>query len=204
MLFRTLTILSLLLFGLNALAQETGEPTEQAVNPNAAYLTKSFTLLQASLGALEVAHERQIGKTPYTVQGVFGIGANPLASFSILPISVNRNRSTNAYASLEGRYYYNLAKRSDKGKKVAYNSGCFLGLRTRLAGPFSVTNEEGITSRVNSRLTVSPRWGLRTALGERFSFEFAIGLPTRINPITTGGFNVHSSFETLWRFAYRL
>lgn len=78
-------------------------------------------------------------------------------------------------ATLSPRYYYNLSKRSDRGKRVAGNAANFISLRTKFhPGWFTLSNTEGLAT--DSGITVLPTWGIRRTIGRRFNYEVGFGL----------------------------
>ena len=94
----------------------------------------------------------------------FSVGANRDEKFVLIP-SVR----------VEPRWYYNLGKRSDKGKNIKKNSANFLALNTTWNPDFFfISNEENID--VISTLAFIPKWGIKRMYGSHFTFETGIGL----------------------------
>jgi len=75
--------------------------------------------------------------------------------------------------TVEPRFYYNLHKRVNKGRKTMNNSADYLTLAGGyVPALFAVTNED---VELIPQFTLIPKWGLRRTIGQRFKFEFAAG-----------------------------
>lgn len=78
----------------------------------------------------------------------------------------------------EPRYYYNLSKRLEKGKRIANNAANFLSLKTSFHPDlFVISNYENVS--VISDISVIPTWGIRRNLGHHFNYELGLGLGYR-------------------------
>jgi hypothetical protein len=77
---------------------------------------------------------------------------------------------------IEPRYYYNLTKRFDKGKKTINNSANYLA--------FAADYQPGISVGKNMEaiqyLQIVPKYGLKRTIGQHFIFEVAAGVGTYI------------------------
>lgn len=73
-------------------------------------------------------------------------------------------------ARVEPRVYYNLIRRSEKGKNTQYNSSDFIGLAVTYSSGTSIGN---LTA--NPQLSFIPQWGIRRQISPRFYFEPSIG-----------------------------
>jgi len=76
------------------------------------------------------------------------------------------------YLNVEPRYYYNLNRRNQKGKRIDNNSGNYLSLFACFQPGF------GITSKNNDlfpAIYIMPTYGLRRNIGKHFNFETALG-----------------------------
>jgi len=77
--------------------------------------------------------------------------------------------------TLQPRFYYNLRKRSEKGKQVANNSGNFVAFETGYhAGQLIISSVESLYGR--GTVSLGPMWGIRRKMGNRFEFETGAGL----------------------------
>jgi hypothetical protein len=74
---------------------------------------------------------------------------------------------------VEPRYYYNLNKRLNKGRRIDGNSGNFLGLSVGIQPDFGFTSDN---VDLDKGFSVIPMWGIRRSIGNSFTFETAIGL----------------------------
>ena len=77
--------------------------------------------------------------------------------------------------SLEPRFYYNLNKRHNKGKRIDGNSGNFISLKTSYNSDlfFIGTNED---IHLETDFMVIPTWGIRRNLGKHFNYEAGFGI----------------------------
>ncbi|MDZ4148260.1 MAG: hypothetical protein U1C58_08255 [Flavobacteriaceae bacterium] len=93
---------------------------------------------------------------------------------------------------LEPRYYYNLQKRSDKGKNIAKNSGNFLAINTVYTPDWFVISSES-NLRVVETLSIIPKWGIRRVVGEHFTYEAGIGIGYQYSNYKQLGFSQNES-----------
>lgn len=78
------------------------------------------------------------------------------------------------HLSLEPRWYYNLVKRSKKGKTIDRNSGNFIALLASInLESVSFTTNDRIESLDQIRFV--PKWGIRRSLGDHISYEAGFG-----------------------------
>lgn len=73
----------------------------------------------------------------------------------------------------EFRYYYNLDKRLEQGKRVDRNSGNFIAPLVRLSGPAFLKSDN--VEVKDFAAIVAGVWGIQRNYGERFNFQLAIG-----------------------------
>ena len=74
---------------------------------------------------------------------------------------------------IEPRYYHNIKRRADKGKRIDGNSGNYLSLV--IGGETGV----GITSKdveLYPGIYLIPMYGIRRNIGTHFNYEFALGV----------------------------
>jgi len=103
------------------------------------------------------------------------------SELGLLLYTVKNNNTNETYAyltpeiTLEPRFYYNLNKRSSKGKDTSANSGNYISLRSAYyPDTFTVGNNGG--SNVVPQLHIIPTWGMKRNLGSHFNYELAAGL----------------------------
>ncbi|QLE01767.1 hypothetical protein HX109_09430 [Galbibacter sp. BG1] len=81
--------------------------------------------------------------------------------------------------TLEPRYYYNINKRNEKGKRTHHNAANFVSLDiTYLPKWFAISNVENVG--VLDNISFVPKWGIRRNIGEHFNYEIGLGLGYRI------------------------
>lgn len=92
------------------------------------------------------------------------IGGNSDDGFVLIPV-----------LRVEPRWYYNLEKRSSKGKSISKNSGNFFTLSTTYNPDwFSLSNSDNI--KVISSIAIIPKWGIKRVYGKSFTFETGLGV----------------------------
>lgn len=79
------------------------------------------------------------------------------------------------YFNFETRWYSNLDRRADKGKKTAGNTGNIWSLKATYSPDWVLlSNQENIVK--SSLLSVGPRYIVRRTLGAHFNFEGSLDL----------------------------
>lgn len=78
--------------------------------------------------------------------------------------------------NLEPRWYYNIEKRSEKGKNISNNSANFLTVSVEyLSGGLAVGKDNGL--KRPEILTVIPKWGIRRSIAQsNFNYELGAGI----------------------------
>lgn len=71
------------------------------------------------------------------------------------------------------RYYYNLNKRHQKGRRTDRNSGNFIGLETNFYGPPVI--EKSVPGTTRFATTIGPIWGIQRTYGKRFNLQVSTG-----------------------------
>lgn len=75
--------------------------------------------------------------------------------------------------SAEPKFYYNINKREAKGKRVDNNSANYFSLDVKHHPNWFVLSNGHVD--VIPDLSLLASWGLRRAIGQHFSFQFAVG-----------------------------
>ncbi|ACU03194.1 hypothetical protein [Pedobacter heparinus] len=79
---------------------------------------------------------------------------------------------------VEPKYYYNMAKRLEKGRNISDNAANYLSIKTSYHPDwFVVSNYDNIN--VISDISIIPSWGIRRNLGKNFNYELGLGLGVR-------------------------
>ncbi len=91
-----------------------------------------------------------------------GLFADNSTAWAVMPVVM-----------VEPRYYYNLNKRLNKGRRINGNSGNFLALSVGIEPDFGLTSDN---VELDKGFHVIPMWGIRRSIGSSFSFETSIGL----------------------------
>ena len=86
----------------------------------------------------------------------------------------NFNYISSMSLSVEPRYYYNVARRIRKGKRVRNNSANFISVEI-FAVPDWLTSSNANNVNVVKTFGVVPKYGLNRSISEHLNFEFAIG-----------------------------
>ena len=75
----------------------------------------------------------------------------------------------------EPRWYYNLNRRIDKGKRIDGNSGNFLSIKTSYRPDLFILGGDDRV-RVIPDLQIIPTYGLRRNIGQNFNYELGLGI----------------------------
>lgn len=79
--------------------------------------------------------------------------------------------------TLQPKYYYNIKKRSEKGKNIKNNSANYFGLQVRYVPNWfiiSETEDENFSNQ--NQINIIPTYGFRRNFAEKFNYEFKAGL----------------------------
>lgn len=76
---------------------------------------------------------------------------------------------------VEPRWYYNLDKRSAKGKNIKNNSGNFISLTTTYNPDWFMIPEKKNLNFISS-VSVIPKWAIKRTYGNHFTFETGAGV----------------------------
>lgn len=108
--------------------------------------------------------------------GIWGGSFYPKTGFLMAPV-----------LTVEPRYYYNITRRADKGKRIDGNSGNFLTLKTSYHPDwFVISNYDQI--QVVSDISFVPTWGIKRNIGQHFNYEAGFGLGIRYTFAKKAGF----------------
>lgn len=77
--------------------------------------------------------------------------------------------------TLEPRWYYNLSKRTSKGKRIDGNSGNFISLKTTYHPDVLLFSSNDNVNLI-SDISIVPTWGIRRNIGNHFNYEAGIGI----------------------------
>lgn len=89
--------------------------------------------------------------------------------------------------TVEPRWYYNLAKRSGKGKNTANNSANFLtAVLSYHPDWFTISNYENVVT--TKQVSIIPTWGIKRTVGNHFTYELGAGLGYRYFFLKQDGF----------------
>ena len=81
--------------------------------------------------------------------------------------------------TLEPRWYYNIEKRSAKGKTIKNNSANFATVSLRYYPDWFVISNTANT-HIENQITIIPKWGIkRTISNSNFNYELGIGIGKR-------------------------
>ncbi|MFT2009153.1 hypothetical protein ACMA1I_10800 [Pontibacter sp. 13R65] len=95
--------------------------------------------------------------------GLFGGGARDNMGFILTPV-----------LNLEPRWYHNISKRAEKGKRTANNSANFLTAAISFHPDwFVISNKDSWI--VHNQVAIIPTWGIRRVIGRHFTYETAVG-----------------------------
>lgn len=132
--------------------------------------TKPINSLKANPIELWYSHERNLApEFTLNIETGFYMHYSYRAFYSRTPLDFGFIPAV----KLQGRWYYNLLKRQEKGKNTLRYSANYITLETR--GIPGVVLPEEDSKRIGLSVFVAPKWGLRRSLGRQFFFEGAVG-----------------------------
>lgn len=77
--------------------------------------------------------------------------------------------------TLQPKFYYNIARRSEKGKNTKNNAANYLGMQLRyIPDWFVISNEKGL--RLSNQVNIIPTYGFRRNFAGNFNYEFRAGI----------------------------
>jgi len=77
--------------------------------------------------------------------------------------------------TIEPRFYYNLKKRSKKGKNILKNVANFLSLKLfYVPNLFVISNLRNVSAEKS--LSIIPEWGIKRTIGKHFTYELGLGI----------------------------
>ena len=151
---------------------------------NSSYVKKivfaSLLIFSSLVGFTQTTQEASVEKSVFGVQiGVLSIWAHnelklldQVALRSEIAVSGPNTSSIAPLLALEPRWYYNLNKRVDKGKRIDGNSGNYVSLRAS----YHFYNTSQIEENNLSRTLLVPTWGIRRNIGNHFNYEAGGGI----------------------------
>ncbi|MBB6327078.1 hypothetical protein FHS59_002706 [Algoriphagus iocasae] len=152
---KKLFLLTLILFSIKVtFAQEASVSTnkpEVHIGFLGVWLNKEYSLSKQIALRAEVGFDMQVwGDLNYS------------SSYVFLPV-----------LTAEPRWYYNLEKRSSKGKNTNGNFGNFFSLKTSFHPDLLVISQ--YDDSIIPDLSIVPTWGIRRPISQNFIFETGIG-----------------------------
>ncbi len=131
---------------------------------------KNITGVQFGLFGLELYNESRIGeKLALRSQlglnsGGFWAGSSYKKPGFVIAPSIN----------LEPKYYYNINKRSAKGKNIKNNSANYISIQAvYIPNWFVISNYDNV--EVSNQISLIPTFGIRRNFGKNFNYEFKVG-----------------------------
>jgi len=166
----------------------------------------SFLVMNSYFGFSQNEKTVSVENSVFGIQtGLLGIWAhnelrisNQVALRSEVGLSGPNSANIKPIVALESRWYYNLNKRVEKGKRIDGNSGDYVSLRTSYHF-HDVSDPETISGLDN--LLIIPSWGIRRNIGNHFNYEAGIGVGLGISRDT----NIEVGFTTnvILKIGYR-
>ncbi len=101
--------------------------------------------------------------------------------------------------SVTPKYYYNLAKRVEKGKNIKNNAANYIAAELQyVPNWFVISNVENIS--VNPSLSFIPYYGFRRNFATNFNYEFKAGVG--VGKILKKGYDVQVPLELSFKVGY--
>ena len=159
---------------------------------------RSMTGLQFNLNTVGAYHEIGLSdKATIRLGGDLGLRWRARGTGN----TVNFDARLQPALRAEPRYYYNMAKREAKGKRMGNNAGNFVGLKTEYILPVHLFASEGLRNP-QGIVSFIPRWGIRRNLGSGWDFELGLGAGVRIEG-AGNSMRVYRDLDVEWKFGFR-
>lgn len=175
---KVLLFLTVILFNVNSFGQENSQQTNNQF---------SFNLLTPSL-----EWEVKTGQTS-TIDLQLGMGfgyskSGSESDFGFFP----------EFQS-EYRYYYNLNKRSEKGKKVSENSGNYIAAVGNIRSGNSIFGDLDLNE--DYAILLGPAWGLQRTYNSGFKLNLELGAGYGFNDLGDSYFSPFIGIQLGWLIA---
>ena len=175
---KVLLCVTVILFYSNSFAQETSPQTNSQFSAN---------LLMPSL-----EYELSTG-TNSTIDLLLGAGfayrkTNGKSDYAVFPSF-----------QAQYRYYYNLNKRLEKGKKVSENSGNYITALAQFTSGKPILG--GLTSKADYGIVIGPAWGLQRVYNSGFKLNLNLGAGYAFNDIGDSYFTPLIGLQLGWLIA---
>jgi len=139
----------------------------------------TFLVIGSYLGFSQDEKEASVEKSVFGIQvGVFSFWGynelkltNQVVLRSEIGVGGVNSGSIGAVIAVEPRWYYNLKRRANKGKRIDGNSGNYFSLR----GRYHVHSMSRGAENSIYYLLVAPTWGIRRNIGKHFNYEAGVG-----------------------------
>ncbi len=140
----------------------------------------SFLMLSSYFGISQHTKEASVEKSVFGIQiGLLGVWvhnelklSNLIALRSEIGVGGVNTSHIEPLITLEPRWYYNLNKRADKGRRIDGNSGNYISLRASYRF-FDISEVE---NNDQDYLLLTPTLGIRRNIGKHFNYEAGLGL----------------------------
>lgn len=96
----------------------------------------------------------------------------------------------------EYRYYYNLKKRSEKGKKVSENSGNYIAAIGNIRSGNSIIGDLDLEE--DYAIMIGPAWGMQRTYNSGFKFNLNLGAGYGFNDIGDSYFSPFIGIQLGW------
>ncbi|SHI83197.1 hypothetical protein SAMN04488096_10520 [Mesonia phycicola] len=160
-------LLSLILFNSSLIAQNEIETLES--------VESSIFGVQAGFLGVWVNNEAKISNT-IALKTEVGLDA-ALFGGSIYYEEDEVNYAFAPVITAEPRWYYNISKRANKGKRTAKNTANFVGLEVSYNPNLFVISNVDVD--VYNQIRIIPKWAIRRTIGNHFTYETGLGLGYR-------------------------
>ena len=112
--------------------------------------------------------------------------------------STNGNSGYAVFPNLQAQYrfFYNLNKRMEKGKKVSENSGNYITALADITGGNALLGD--LVSRANYAVFVGPAWGLQRVYNSGFKLNLNLGAGIGFNDLGDSYFSPLIGLQLGW------
>ncbi|GAA3607694.1 hypothetical protein Q4Q39_10410 [Flavivirga amylovorans] len=140
----------------------------------------SLLVMSSYFGFSQNTTDASVEKSVFGIQvGLIGIWAhnelklsNQVVLRSEIGLAGVNTANIEPLLALEPRWYYNINKRANKGKRIDGNSGNYISFRTS----YRFFDSSEADKNEQNYLFFTPTWGIRRNIGNHFNYEAGIGV----------------------------
>jgi len=155
--------------------------------------TRSQAKIEAGPGGIGFGYEAKLAPR-FTLDVNTGIGGNyEIADDRFYYVFASSKYDTPAlYLGINPRFYYNIAKRANKGRNTSLNAANYIGIKAKLVAPFDTDYYTGAS-------LINVHWGMQRNIGGKWLLNTHAGLGYAVAEVqyNTIYYNNNGSYTTV-------